>query len=205
MAVDEAFRRQETLNKQELTEANELLGSKESVNRGQKAEEGSFGEEANPMERVRRWLAQFPFAIEVREFADSTSTAEEAARAVGVEVGQIAKSILFTVNGMMVMVVTSGDVRVSPSKLKQHLKVSGKVKLADAETIAAVTGFPPGGVCPFALRQPVRILIDESMRRFPVVYIAAGSPHSAAPVTVEQLLAITGGELGDLAVGPSSF
>jgi len=198
MAADAAFQRQETLNEQELTEANGPLGDSESVNSGGKAEEGSFGEEANPVERVRRWLTQFPFAIEVREFAASTSTAEEAARTVGVEVGQIAKSILFTVNGMMVMVVTSGDVRVSPSRLKQHLNVSGKVKLADAETIAAVTGFPPGGVCPFALRQPVRILIDESMRRFPVVYIAAGSPRSAAPVTVEQLLAITGGELCDL-------
>ncbi len=62
----------------------------------------------------------------------------------------------------------------------------------------AITGFPPGGVCPFALEQPVRTLVDASMNRFPVVYIAAGSPRSAAPVTVEQLLAITGGELVDV-------
>ncbi|MBC7325231.1 MAG: hypothetical protein H5T99_07945 [Moorella sp. (in: Bacteria)] len=61
-----------------------------------------------------------------------------------------------------------------------------------------MTGFPPGGVCPFALRRPVRVFIDASPRRFPVVYIAAGSPRSATPVTVEQLLAITGGEPCDL-------
>ncbi|WP_027717460.1 YbaK/EbsC family protein [Desulfovirgula thermocuniculi] len=152
----------------------------------------------NPVERVRAFLARFPFNIEVREFDESTHTAELAARAVGVEVGQIAKSVLFEVGGQMVMVVTSGDVKVSQSKLKAHLGVKGKVKLADARTIEEVTGFPPGGVCPFALKRPVRVLIDVSMKRFPCVYIAAGSPRSAAPVTVEQLLAITGGELCDL-------
>jgi len=115
-----------------------------------------------------------------------------------VETGQIAKSVLFAVNGSMVMVVTSGDVRVNQSKLKKHLGVTGKVKLPDAQTIREATGFPPGGVCPFALKQPVPVLIDVSMKRFPVVYIAAGTPNSAVPVTVEQLLEITGGELCDL-------
>jgi len=79
--------------------------------------------------------------------------------------------------------------------LKKHLGVTGKVKLPDAETIREATDFPPGGVCPFALKQPVPVLIDVSMKRFPVVYIAAGTPNSAVPVTVEQLLEITGGEL----------
>ncbi|NLW08131.1 MAG: YbaK/EbsC family protein [Clostridia bacterium] len=150
------------------------------------------------VERVRRYLAQFPYRIEIYEFDESTRTAELAARAVGVEVGQIAKSILFLVGEEPVMVVTCGDVKVSQSRLKQHLGVKGKFKMADAEAIAAITGFPPGGVCPFDLRQKVRILIDKSLKRFPVVYIAAGSPQSAAPVTVEQLLDITGGELCDL-------
>ncbi|WP_242868713.1 YbaK/EbsC family protein [Desulfotomaculum copahuensis] len=152
----------------------------------------------NPVERVRTYLARFPYPVEVFEFDASTHTAELAARAVGVAVGQIAKSILFTINDLTVMVVTSGDVKVSQSKLKKHLGVAGKVKLPDAQTTRELTGFPPGGVCPFALEHPVPILIDVSMKRFPVVYIAAGSPHSAAPVTVEQLLEITGGELCDL-------
>lgn len=157
-----------------------------------------------PVERVRRYLAQFPYHIEIYEFDESTRTAELAARAVGVEVGQIAKSILFLVGEEPVMVVTSGDVKVSQSRLKQHLGAKGKVKMADAEATAAITGFPPGGVCPFALQQPVRVLIDASLRRFPVVYIAAGSPRSAAPVTVEQLLTITGGEPCDLCIGTDS-
>ncbi len=149
-----------------------------------------------PVERVRRYLAQFPYHIEIYEFDASTSTAKLAARAVGVEVGQIAKSILFLVGEEPVIVVTCGDLKVSQSRLKQHLGAKGKVKMADAEATMALTGFPPGGVCPFALPQPLRVLIDASLKRFPVVYIAAGSPHSAAPVTMEQLLTITGGELG---------
>ena len=152
----------------------------------------------NPVERVRSYLARYPYPVEIFEFDASTHTAELAARAVGVAVGQIAKSVLFTINDLTVMVVTSGDVKVSQSKLKQHLGAAGKVKLPDARTTMELTGFPPGGVCPFALPQRLRILVDVSMKRFPVVYIAAGSPHSAAPVTVDQLLAITGGELCDL-------
>ncbi len=151
-----------------------------------------------PVDRVRQYLAQFPYDIEIFEFAESTRTAEMAARTVGVEVGQIAKSILFLVGEEKVMVVTSGDMKVNQGRLKQHLGLTGKVKLPDPETTEAITGFPPGGVCPFALKEPVRILIDVSMQRYPVVYIAAGSPRSAAPVTVEQLLEITGGELCDL-------
>ena len=84
------------------------------------------------------------------------------------------------------------------SSLKKHLGVSGKVKLPDADQILEITGFPLGGVCPFALKTPVRILLDISMRRFPVVYIAAGSPNAVAAVTFEQLLEITGGEICDL-------
>ena len=159
----------------------------------------------NPIECVRQYLARFPYEIPVHEFEESTRTAEQAAQAVGVEVGQIAKSVLLLIGDQAVMVVTSGDARVSQSRLKQHLGLTGKVKMPDAEATMQITGFPPGGVCPFALPRPssgrapaVRILIDTSMNRYPVVYIAAGSPRSAAPVTVDQLLAITGGELVDL-------
>jgi prolyl-tRNA editing enzyme YbaK/EbsC (Cys-tRNA(Pro) deacylase) len=157
------------------------------------------------VERVRQYLARFPYGIEVREFDESTGTAEQAAQAVGVGVGQIAKSVLLLIGVQAVMVVTSGDAKVIQSRLKQHLGLTGKVKMPDTEATLDITGFPPGGVCPFALpcssgggAPAVRILIDTSMNRFPVVYIAAGSPRSAAPVTVEQLLAITGGELVDI-------
>ncbi|KKM12803.1 prolyl-tRNA synthetase [Clostridiales bacterium PH28_bin88] len=149
--------------------------------------------------RVRRFLEETPYRPEIIEFDESTHTSELAARAVGVEVGQIAKSILLIIGDQPVLVVTSGDMKVSQSKLKQVLGASGKVKLADPDTTMELTGFPPGGVCPFALKQPVPVLIDRSMERFPVVYAAAGTPRSAVPVSVAQLLDITGGTLCDLA------
>ncbi|HHY29498.1 MAG TPA: YbaK/EbsC family protein [Syntrophaceticus sp.] len=151
-----------------------------------------------PVERVRTFLAKFPYDIRVIEFDESTKTAEDAARTVGVEVGQIAKTILFITRDGPVLVTTSGDVKVSQSKLKKHLGVKGKLKLPDAALTQEITGFPLGGVCPFALRTQVPKLIDVSMQRFPVVYIAAGGPKAVAAVTVEQLLEITDGELCDL-------
>lgn len=82
-----------------------------------------------PVERVRTFLAKFPYDIRVIEFDESTKTAEDAARTVGVEVGQIAKTILFITRDGPVLVTTSGDVKVSQSKLKKHLGVKGKLKL----------------------------------------------------------------------------
>lgn len=150
------------------------------------------------VERVRTFLAQFPCNIQVIEFDESTKTAEDAARTVGVDVGQIAKTILFVTGDGPVLVTISGDMKVSQSKLKKHLGVKGKLKLPDAKMTQEITGFPLGGVCPFALKSQVPTLIDVSMQRFPVVYIAAGGPMAVAAVTVEQLLEITGGELCDL-------
>jgi prolyl-tRNA editing enzyme YbaK/EbsC (Cys-tRNA(Pro) deacylase) len=150
-----------------------------------------------PIERVKQTLREIPEELQVIEFEVSTHTSELAAQALGVEVGQIAKSLLFMCADIPVLVVTSGDVKVDQKKLKAM--VGGKVRFAPQEVVEEITGFPPGGVCPVALKTPVKIFIDSSLQRFPVVYAAAGSPASALPVTVEQLLSITGGELQELA------
>ncbi|HHX49886.1 MAG TPA: YbaK/EbsC family protein [Clostridia bacterium] len=148
-----------------------------------------------PRERVRRFLDKLPYRLEILEFEEDTHTAELAARAVEVEIGQIAKSLLFLIGGQPVLVVTCGDVKVSQSKLKQNLGLSGKVKLADGEITEELTGFPPGGVCPFALKEQITVVLDKSLLRYPHTYAAAGTPHSAVAVTVEQLLEITGGKI----------
>lgn len=131
--------------------------------------------------------------IEVWEFEEPTPNSETAAQAVGCSVGEIAKSILFIVGGTPVVVVTSGDVRVKGSKLKRAVGFTGKVRLPEAEEVMACTGYAPGGVCPFLLPVGLEVVVDSSMRRFPVVYAAAGNEHSAVPLTVDQLLEITGG------------
>jgi len=131
--------------------------------------------------------------VEVREFEEETPTAETAARAVGCSVGEIAKTVLFVVGVEPVAVVTSGDVKVKGSKLKGALGLAGKVRLPSAEEVGRHTGYSPGGVCPFLLPAGLRIAVDSSMRRFPRVYAAAGNDHSAVPITVDQLLELTGG------------
>lgn len=148
------------------------------------------------IEDVKGFLSQQ--AIEVWEFEQPTPNSESAAKAVGCSVGEIAKSILFIVGGNPVVVVTSGDLKVKGSRLKQAAKFTGKVRLPEADEVIRYTGYAPGGVCPFLLPEGLRVLIDTSMRRFPRVYAAAGNAHSAVPITVDQLLEITDGEEVDV-------
>lgn len=151
----------------------------------------------NTLNRVKEYIKTLPFDLKVIEFEEgSTKTAQMAADQLGVEVGQIAKSILFTTSEEPILVVTSGDVKVNTSKFKK--KAGSKPKIAKFEQCEEVTGFKPGGVCPFGLKNKIKIFVDNSMERFPVVYAAAGTANTAVPVTVEQLLSITGGELVDI-------
>ncbi|MDD2422325.1 MAG: YbaK/EbsC family protein [Heliobacteriaceae bacterium] len=150
--------------------------------------------------RVRAYLQEIDPSLEPLVFPVSTASAELAARAVGVEVGAIAKTICFMVKDEPVLVVTSGDVRVNTKKLKAV--AGGKAKFVDPEKACELTGYPVGGVCPFALPRPMRVFIDASLRRFPVVYAAAGTPNSALPINVDQLVATTGGEVVDLTEYP---
>ncbi|MDK2924713.1 MAG: hypothetical protein PWQ41_487 [Bacillota bacterium] len=147
----------------------------------------------DPHERVQAWLDRFGLGLKVVATPLDTATAEAAAAALGKEVGQIAKSLLFRVGEEYVMVVAAGDVKIKLGALKRV--VGGKPRLASAEEVAEITGYPVGGVCPFALPRPLRVLLDRSLARFPVVYAAAGTPHSAVPITLEQLAKITGGEI----------
>lgn len=141
---------------------------------------------------VKDWLAKKE--IRVLEFEEPTPTAETAAAAVGCTPAEIAKSILFIVGGEALMVVTAGDVKVKSSLLKKATGRTGKVKLPQADQVEELTGYSPGGVCPFLLPATLPVYVDSSMRRFETVYAAAGNANSAVPVTVDQLLDATGGE-----------
>jgi len=144
------------------------------------------------IDEVKSFLASQD--IEVLEFEEPTPTSEAAARAVGCSVGEIAKTILFIVGTQPIVVVTCGDLKIKGSRLKQAAELKGKVRLPQAAEVVEYTGYQPGGVCPFLLPGDLTVLIDSSMRRFPKVYAAAGNAHSAVPISVDQLLKITGGE-----------
>jgi prolyl-tRNA editing enzyme YbaK/EbsC (Cys-tRNA(Pro) deacylase) len=152
------------------------------------------------IERVRSFLQAKNPAIRIIEFEQDTSTSFLAAQALGTEVGQIAKSMLFkSKKDDYIMVVSTGDVKIDAKAVKDL--VGSRVRMANEVEVLDVTGFPVGGVCPFALKTPVPVYLDESLKRYPVVYAAAGTANTAVPVTYQELLEITGGQACRVSIG----
>jgi prolyl-tRNA editing enzyme YbaK/EbsC (Cys-tRNA(Pro) deacylase) len=145
--------------------------------------------------RVQEILAAHNLqAVEFEE--NSTPTAPLAAAKLGVTVGQIAKSMLFvSKQKRFYLVVCPGDRKVSSSKLKAL--AGEKTRMAGPEETLAVTGFPPGGVCPFGLRK-IPLYLDRRLLDYPLVYPAAGNAASGVPVNPHELAKITGAEFHDL-------
>ena len=138
---------------------------------------------------------------------DAARTARQAADALGVGLGQIAKSIVFRrkPDGVAVLVVTSGDKRVDEKKVQALVCAEGqKLGRADAEFVKASTGFSIGGVSPVAhagvLGPPPVLLVDRELFRFEVVWAAAGHPHGVFRLAPQDLGALTGAPVADVAL-----
>jgi prolyl-tRNA editing enzyme YbaK/EbsC (Cys-tRNA(Pro) deacylase) len=134
----------------------------------------------------------------VVEFDQPTRTSAEAAVAIGCSVAEIAKSIVFRGgdSGRAIVVVASGDNRVSEAKVAAS--VGEPLLRADAEFVRTATGYAIGGVAPIGHAQPVKLLLDVDLRRFAIVWAAAGTPFSVFPVTPEQLRSLTGADWADV-------
>jgi Cys-tRNA(Pro) deacylase len=135
-----------------------------------------------------------------REFSESTRTAAEAAAAIGVELGQIVKSLVFTVDDRVVLALVPGDRQLDEHKLAA---VAGGTAAArpDADAVRAATGFPVGGVPPFGHATALPVYVDKGLLRYREVWAAAGTPHVNFAVDPERLVAATGGTVADLARG----
>ena len=152
-----------------------------------------FGEE-----EVRQFLTSHGMEKQIHSFTDSTENAYLAAEALGVELGQIVKSIVFLVDAEPVLVLMSGDMNVHTKKLKNLLGVR-KAKIADAETVQAITGYPVGAVPPVAHRQSIPTYLDESLKRFSKIYPSAGTTQNMFSTTFDELLRRTAAEVIDVA------
>jgi Cys-tRNA(Pro) deacylase len=146
--------------------------------------------------RVQSALAELGLSRAIVELAVEARTSQQAADAVGVHVAQIAKSLVFTVDGAPVMVVASGVNRVDERKLATL--AGGKVRRADAETVKRATGYTIGGVPPLALETALPIWVDEDLLRHDLIYAAAGVPECVFPLTPDELLRATGGRVADV-------
>ncbi len=149
-------------------------------------------------ERVRAALAARGLSVEIVEFSQSTRTAEEAARAVGVTVGQIVKSLVFVADGRPVLVLASGLNRVDLGKVAR-LAGAARAEKATAEMTRTATGFSIGGVPPVGHPTPLPVLVDETLLRYEVVYAAAGTPHAVFAIAPRDLERVTGGVVADIA------
>jgi Cys-tRNA(Pro) deacylase len=139
--------------------------------------------------------------ITIKEFEETTRTAEEAAKAIGCTVAQIVKSLLFVVNGQPVMALVSGPNRLDEGKLAALCGAGkNKVKRADADTVREATGFAIGGVPPFGHATRLPVYIDQDFWRFEVIWAAAGTPNAVFAITPNVLKRVTGGVAAELKV-----
>lgn len=137
--------------------------------------------------------------VEIVTFSETTRTAQEAAAAIGCQVAQIVKSLCFLVDEAPVMALVSGANQLDEKKLAALRGVSRKrVKRAPADVVKEQTGFTIGGVPPFGHKQPLPVLVDETLLQFDEVWAAAGTPFSVFAIMPPALLAASGGTAADL-------
>ncbi|HLP22853.1 MAG TPA: YbaK/EbsC family protein [Microbacteriaceae bacterium] len=145
------------------------------------------------VDRVRAALAVHDIEPRVVWFDDAVTTAQLAADALGVEVGQIANSLIFTLDDEPILVLTSGAHRVDTDWLGERL--GGRIGRADKDTVKSATGQTIGGVAPLGHLTTLPTYIDEMLARFDEVWAAAGHPKSVYATTFEELLRVTGAEV----------
>jgi len=134
----------------------------------------------------------------IHSFTDSTENAYLAAQALGVELGQIVKSVILLADKDPVLVLMSGDMNVHTKKLKNVLGAR-KVRIADAETVLQVTGYPVGAVPPIAHRETIPTYLDESLNRYSNIYPAAGTTSTMFSTTFDELMKLTQAKIIDVA------
>ena len=151
------------------------------------------------VQRVARALQQAGHAHAPVMLDGAARTAQEAADGLGVQLGQIAKSVIFRrrQDDVAVLVVTSGDRRVDEKKVAALV---GKVGRADADFVTASTGFTIGGVSPLAHLNPPVTLLDQDLWRFEDIWAAAGHPHGVFRLRPEDLKQLTGAPVADVVV-----
>lgn len=143
------------------------------------------------VESVKKHFKEANLGLEVIEMNNSTATVELAARAIGVEEGQIAKTIALELKEETILIVCKGDAKIDNRKYKDEFAI--KAKMLPFENVERITGHPVGGVCPFGLKNPLKIYLDESLKQYSYVYPAAGATNSAVKIDLDLLQSSTNG------------
>ena len=136
--------------------------------------------------------------IDVRRFPQGTRTAVEAAAAVGCELGQIVKSLVFLCDGEPVLALTSGAKHVDTAALGRVL--GGSIRRADASAVRGATGYAIGGTPPFGHTRPLRTVVDTTLLEYEHVWAAAGTPENVFEISSADLVRVASGTVADFAV-----
>ncbi len=137
------------------------------------------------IEAVKQYFKAYHMEDRVMEFEVSSATVELAAQALHCEPARIAKTLSFSVKGEPILIVAAGDAKIDNAKYKAQF--GAKAKMLSPEEAVTLIGHAVGGVCPFAIREGVRVYLDLSLKRFATVFPACGSASSAIELTIEEL------------------
>jgi len=149
------------------------------------------------LDSVRKQFQANNWELELIELEESSATVELAAQALGVAPGRIAKTMAFHLKERDILILLKGDARIDNQKFRACF--GEKASMLKPDQVAEVTGHPLGGVCPFGLKRPLPIYLDQSLRKFDYVFPAGGTANSAVKITVVRLAELTGGNWVDVA------
>ena len=135
--------------------------------------------------KAKEYLKSFGLDKNIIEFNESTATVKEAAVALGCKDEQIAKTMAFLIDDEPILVVASGDKKIDNSKFKRAFHT--KAKMIPQDQLEERIGYPAGGVCPFGIRDGVKVYLDTSLKEFDTIYPACGTAHSAVKLTLAEL------------------
>jgi len=144
------------------------------------------------IERARAYLSKFGIEDRMQEFPVSSATVALAAEALGCAPQRIAKTLSFLVGDGAILIVAAGDVKIDNSKYKKQFAC--KAKMLSAEQVTELIGHAVGGVCPFGVKEGVKVYLDESLKRFETVFPACGSGNSAIELTIPEVEKYSGME-----------
>jgi prolyl-tRNA editing enzyme YbaK/EbsC (Cys-tRNA(Pro) deacylase) len=153
---------------------------------------------ATAVDRFLQAAADLGVEVDPHHYPEGTRTAADAAAAIGCDVAQIVKSLVFMADDEPVLVLTSGANRVDTHKVGTAVGAS-TVRKADADQVRAATGFAIGGTPPFGHPAPITTLIDPDLLDFEVVHAAAGTPDTNFGIAPTRLVEVTGGAVTDVA------
>lgn len=137
------------------------------------------------LEKAKEYLQKYGLEKRIMEFDVSSATVEEASKAINCKQEEIAKTLSFIVDNTPILIVVSGDSKIDNSKFKTEFHT--KAKMIPFDSVEELIGHAVGGVCPFGINKNVEVYLDNSLKRFNIIYPACGSSNSAVRLTLEEL------------------